>query len=304
MSDKKKDKGYLRFQILLYTFIVITVFILQYATGVIPEENKKYGTTASNLNRYIRGKNSKIVTVIQLTNKKLEQLNPILFYTNDTTTKFNVNIAPNIEDRYVVKYNNDYRDLYNNKTPSSIVGIKDANLRLKEFVSKHNFLGFNLIYKDTINNTSFILKNVNDIETTTNYKTQVKYQIVHLFYYSDEVKKEKIKYINNNQYTTLKQKEEEIETLHKEQFSKIIITEKELKKEKDRYYFLDIIKGKPNIDTHKVINNRYYFSCYNKQLDKPVFKEKVKLFESIFIKNKRKNLEGIIKEKEAINLYN
>lgn len=287
---------------LLFSLIILKFFGLS-IEGLIAGKKAKieqdiisYGGSSSEVNKYIKKQNSKIIEIQQLKEEKLQEINTSLIFTNDTTKSAYATIQENR-----VFNNDDYEDPYRIGS-SYLYKLKENVKNIDAYLTEHIFLGFNIFYKDSISKVEFKLKNINDIETKTNYTTTTKYKIVQFYYYTDKQKENIVKQINRDNIKNYfgMSKEERIEKVNQQQFAKVIITEDDLQNQSiekcsDIFACLKI----PKIGSFQ--NSLYYFSCYNKKLDNETFNKKIKLFKTMFIKKEREDLKGVTKTIKIIN---
>lgn len=301
MKEEKDTISFLFFKYVIY--IILGGLLLMKICGYSPEElihryklnrqmeNIHYGGSVSKVNKYIKARNKKVEELIELTNKKAKKINTILYYTNDTTTIRSALIQANRKHRST--YVDPYRIGRN-----YIAESQETIEYITEFKNKEDSLGYN-IFIDRGKGNEFIgnvltkklsstlcIKNINEKENEN------KYRVVQLYYYSERIKQRFIEQIKKRKPTWFvavnTTPEKEIALLNEIQFSTTIFTEKELQEQKLHFHGIKSFFA-PRLDLSK--NSIFYFSCYNKKMDRLTFSRKVELFKTMFLKE-QPNIEG------------
>lgn len=292
---KKFNSDDLMVKIVVLTLLFGSSYLLSYIIYERPAQQIEYGGTFSQVNRCKKRGVKKVKKVQELINEKLNEIDSVYIYTNNFDDK-NTTITISANREYLSK--NDNINYLGNQQ-SIFNDCKQINNYLDEYLKNYIFLGFNLLYKNNTNKMSFKLKNLNNIETKTNYKTTSKYEVIQFFKYNDKQKDLLSKSINNSEYLDFKTKKKEISKLDSIKCKKITFTEEELINQKIEIKSELFSFSRPKLSSNK--NSTYFFYCYNKKVSKDTFKEKIKLFESLFINKERKDLEGKIKAFKPFN---
>ena len=301
----KEEKDTISFLILKYgIYIVLGGLLLIKICGYSPEkliynykanremENILYGGSVYEVNRYIELRNKKVQEVIDLTHNKAKEINTILYYTNDTITINSALIQANRQHRsnYVAPY-----QIGRNYIAES----KETIEYIDKFKEKIDSLGYNVfidrgkgndfrknIFEKKLS-SHICIKNVNE-------EDENKYKVIQLYYYTDRMKQHLTEQIKNRKATwfnaTDSTPEKEIALLDEIQFSQIILSEQQLLEQKLNLSGIKYLFG-ININLSK--KSTFYFSCYNKKMDRSTFLEKIELFKTMFLK-KQPNIDGEI----------
>ena len=258
-----------------------------------------YGGPVSEVNKHITARNNKVEELNNLTSNLANEINTILYYTNDTTT---INSA-------LIQANRKYKSNYINSHQIGRNYIAESNKTIKyinDFEEKIDSLGFNIFINRGKGNefltnvfekklgSNIRIKNVNEQDNENQYK------VLELHYYPDKTKQRLIERIKNREVLWFvavgSTPEKEIALLDEIQYSTAIFTEKELQEQQLEF---DGIKSlfTPRLNLPK--NSTFYFSCYNKKMDSLTFVEKTELFKTMFLK-KQPNIKGEIRSVKVI----
>lgn len=243
--------------------------------------------------KYIDIKHDRFDELKKIIETKINETDSIMIYTNDSTvSNIDLFIKPNIlfEKKTPSPYGQ-YESLSNLYFPD-YEKITNDNKKtidnLNSFISNKEHYGFSIYHIDTIRKRSFKLTNkFNDSLTY--------YSVAQFTYLTNKQKNKHIKRIKEASEDELDDtKEKQIENLNKEFHNKIIIDDEELQNQKTKNEFHQRLM--PQLGVYK--KSYYYFACSNNSLNEEQFKEKIKLFESMFILKSKKHLKGrIIKVK-------
>jgi len=197
--------------------------------------------------------------LISFTKEKLATIDSIYIFTNDTSLSIDIIIAPNYISNDTDEHKNNYYECART--------IKS----LDTFINHKDSLGFNILYKNQNSKTEFILKHL------TNKTDRIsKYQVIQ---YWDYTKEQKDYYHKKNSH----KHSYSFYRIADNNLSKITLTEHELFNQLKKPKGLEEKLSSPDFKSFKT--NKFYFFCYNKQLSKTDFKEKVKSFKSLYLKD-------------------
>ncbi|WP_299627271.1 hypothetical protein [uncultured Tenacibaculum sp.] len=290
MVKEKFDYQYLGLKILIYGGTLAFFLFQWFGPGLIKAYKEKkerelilHGGSISEANATIQERNKKLIELNNLENEEAKKHNEFLVFTNDTTRTITTLLQAN--RRYRDNYKNPYSIGYNTIQKNE----EDINY-INDFFNKKDSLGYNIFALNAFKNQEVKLMQTNTIDT--NYRFKVSY----FYYYTEKQKKHLAKRINekpNNHFSfVFESKKEKLAKLDSIQFSKIVLSEVELKDEKINQ------RGLVKLFAPRISANNYgvfYFSCYNKPIDSITFHKKIISFTSMFLKDLKGKHNGKIR---------
>ncbi|SNR16412.1 hypothetical protein [Tenacibaculum jejuense] len=291
MAKEKFDFQFLGLKILIYGGTIAFFLFQWFGPGLIKAYKDKkerelilHGGSVSEANTTIQKRNEKLIELNKLENKEAKKYNNLLVFTNDTTKTVTTLLQAN--RKYRDNYKNPYSIGYNTiqKNEEDIDYIND-------FFNRKDSLGFNIYVLNAFKNQEVKLMQTNAIDT--NYRFKVSY----FYYYTEKQKKRLAKRINekpNNHFSfSFESKEKKLAKLDSIQFSKIILSESELKDQKIKQSgLIKLFAPRISPDNYGV----FYFSCYNKPIDSITFHKNITSFTSMFLKDLKGKHNGKVKQ--------
>ncbi len=255
---------------------IILHLIFWFGPGMIQRYKQKkememifYGGNKSSAENSIEQYNEKIDEIEAIIDSALNANTDIYIYTNDTSIN---------EGTFYPDLNYDVFNDYGRIRPL-IQKSKDVIEAVDYFIDNKDSLGFNV--KLESKNSKFKMMNINNLDEKLEFK------VFSSYYYSNDQIEHLKEYAENNRVTSspayrnlIESKEEQIQNLYKQQSSILVFTESELNRQKIDSGMKALLAPRINL---KDSTQYFYFSSYNKRIDKEQFKKKVKAFNKMFL---------------------
>lgn len=199
----------------------------------------------------------------------MEAIEPLFIYTNDSVVS-NAILYPNIK-----------HDVFNKGELSRplIHRNKEVIDEITSFINKKDSLGYGI--KIWLKNQQQYL----NIAEMNNLDEEQKFSVTTFYYYTNEEKEDIRKHLNNSTKRNSiynKAIEKQLNKLDELQYSRVILTETELKNQRIKSGHRGLFAPKnKSIQTY----HKFYFTAYNRQMNIEHFKVNVNQFVTMFLKN-------------------
>lgn len=270
----------------------IIVFFLNRTNASHRQREKEllmYGGSVEEANKYIEKRNKLVTEIKSLEKSEAERFGHLMIYTNDTAHSMKLVLQGDYslekEEPSVLQ-----SDLPVWQHETTINKCKRESNIMSEFIRNKAYYGFNIFAINTLKGYEVPVVNSAD-------STDACYRLTYFFYYTEKEKKIRRAEINKNNNGNVsffeESKEQQLEKLEGLQVRRINIKEKDLLQNK-KNSIVAYLKFM-GLDLSKVKGDLFYFSCYNKAIDKATFSKNIALLKRMFPKNTRKKLNGKIR---------